>query len=145
MRVVVATNVLVSAVKGKKSIPGMAAHIVAESGVLINATITERELFVTPARPRLAPLIPPRFRDWLSGPLPASGRRSILRAQVRSSRSTSSAAAIFFSVSTVPLRSPFSICDRYPIPTPARTASCRSEWPRCSRHIRTGFSRAISR
>jgi asparaginyl-tRNA synthetase len=33
-------------------------------------------------------------------------------AQVRSSRSTSSAAAIFFRVSTVPLRSPFSICDR---------------------------------
>jgi len=43
----------------------MAAHIVAESGVLLNATITERELFVIPARPRLAPLIPPRFRDWL--------------------------------------------------------------------------------
>jgi hypothetical protein len=33
-------------------------------------------------------------------------------AQVKSSISTSSAVAIFFSVSTVPLRSPFSICDR---------------------------------
>ena len=28
--------------------------------------VTERELFVTLARPRLAPLISPRFRDWLN-------------------------------------------------------------------------------
>ncbi len=40
------------------------------------------------------------------------GTRGIERAQVRSSSSTSSAAAIFFSVPTVPLRSPFSICDK---------------------------------
>ena len=50
----------------------MAACIVAESGLLLKSTITERELFVTLARPRLAPLIPPRFRDWLSDLLAAA-------------------------------------------------------------------------
>jgi transposase len=51
--------------------------------------------------------------------LPPYGARPIKRPSRPSiprsgqiSRSTSSAAAIFFSVSTVPLRSPFSICDR---------------------------------
>jgi uncharacterized protein len=66
MRVVVDTNVFISAALKEKSIPGMAAHIVAESGVLLKSKITGQELFVTLARPRLAPLIPARFRDWLS-------------------------------------------------------------------------------
>jgi uncharacterized protein len=72
MRAVVDTNVFVSAALKEKSLPGMAAHMVAESGLLLKSTITERELFVTLARPRLAPLIPPRFRDWLSGVLAAA-------------------------------------------------------------------------
>jgi putative PIN family toxin of toxin-antitoxin system len=50
----------------------MAVHVVAESGLLLKSTITERELFITLARPRLAPLIPPRFRDWLSELLAAA-------------------------------------------------------------------------
>ena len=66
MRVVIDTNVLVSAALKEKSLPAMAAHIVAESGLLLKSTITEQELFVTLARPRLAQLIPPRFREWLS-------------------------------------------------------------------------------
>jgi uncharacterized protein len=66
MRVVVDTNVFVSAALKEQSLPGMAAHIVAESGVLLKSTTTERELFLTLARPRLALLIPPRFRDWLN-------------------------------------------------------------------------------
>jgi hypothetical protein len=49
----------------ENSLPSMTAHLVAESGLLLKSTITERELFVTLARPRLAPLIPPSFRDWL--------------------------------------------------------------------------------
>jgi putative PIN family toxin of toxin-antitoxin system len=65
MRVVVDTNVFISAALKEKSLPGMAAHLVADSGLLLKSTITERELFVTLARPRLAPLIPPHFRDWL--------------------------------------------------------------------------------
>src|SRR6202030_1039766 len=62
MRVVVDTNVFVSAALKEKSQPGMAVHLVAESGVFLKSTVTERELFVTLARPRLAPLIPRRFR-----------------------------------------------------------------------------------
>lgn len=50
----------------------MAVHIVAESGRLLKSTVTERELFVTLARPRLAPLIPPRFGDWLTELLAAA-------------------------------------------------------------------------
>jgi hypothetical protein len=34
----------------------MAAHKVAENGLLFKSTITEQELFVTLARPRLAPV-----------------------------------------------------------------------------------------
>ena len=66
------TNVFVSAALKEKSLPGVAAHIVAESGRLLKSTTNERELFVTLARPRLAPLIPPRFRDWLSDLLAAA-------------------------------------------------------------------------
>jgi uncharacterized protein len=72
MRVVVDTNVFISAGLKEKSLPGMAVHIAAQSGLLLKSTITERELFVTLARPRLAPLIPPRFRDWLSELLAAA-------------------------------------------------------------------------
>jgi uncharacterized protein len=66
MRVVVDTNVFVSAALKERSLPGTAVHVVAESGLLLKSMVTERELFVTLARPRLAPLIPPRFRDWLN-------------------------------------------------------------------------------
>jgi uncharacterized protein len=66
MRIVVDTNVFVSAALKEKSLPGTAVQIVAESGLLLKSVITEQELFVTLARPRLAPLIPPGLRDWLS-------------------------------------------------------------------------------
>jgi uncharacterized protein len=66
MSIVVDTNVFISAALKEKSLPGTAVHLVAESGLLLKSTITERELFVTLARPRLASLIPPRFRNWLS-------------------------------------------------------------------------------
>jgi predicted nucleic acid-binding protein len=56
MRVVVDTNVFISAALKEKSIPGMAVHIVAESGVLLKSTIREQELFVTPGPP--APCAP---------------------------------------------------------------------------------------
>jgi len=50
----------------------MAVHLATESGVLLKSTITEQELFVTLDRPRLAPLIPSRYRDWLSELLAAA-------------------------------------------------------------------------
>src|ERR1700726_4621993 len=73
MRVVVDTNVFISAALKEKSQPGIAVHTVAEVGLLLKSATTERELFIiTLARPRLAPLIPPRFRDWLSELLAAA-------------------------------------------------------------------------
>jgi uncharacterized protein len=72
MRVVVDTNVFISAALKEKSLPDIAVHIATDSGVLLKSTITERELFVTLDRSRLAPLIPPRFRDWLSELLAAA-------------------------------------------------------------------------
>ena len=65
MRVIVDTNVIVSAALKEKSLPGMALHLVAESGVLLKSTLTEQELLITLSRPRLAPLIPRDFQTWL--------------------------------------------------------------------------------
>jgi predicted nucleic acid-binding protein len=44
MRVVVDTNVFISAALKEKSLPGVVAHIAAESGLLLKSTLTEREL-----------------------------------------------------------------------------------------------------
>jgi uncharacterized protein len=65
MRVVVDTNVFISAGLKEKSPPETAIHLVAANHLLLKSTITEQELFVTLARPRLMPLIDPHFRDWL--------------------------------------------------------------------------------
>ena len=65
MRVVVDTNVFISAGLKENSPPETAVHLAAASHLLIKSTITEHELFVTLARPRLMPLIDPHFRDWL--------------------------------------------------------------------------------
>jgi uncharacterized protein len=65
MRVVVDTNVLVSAALKEKTPPETAVHLAAASHLLLKSAITERELFVTLDRPRLAPLIPPDFLAWL--------------------------------------------------------------------------------
>jgi uncharacterized protein len=65
MRVVVDTNVFISAALKEKSQPAIAVRTVSTADLLLKSTTTEREVFIALARPRLAPLIPPRFRDWL--------------------------------------------------------------------------------
>jgi len=50
MSIVVDTNVFISAALEEKSLPGTAVHLVAESGLLLKSTITERELFLWPVR-----------------------------------------------------------------------------------------------
>jgi putative PIN family toxin of toxin-antitoxin system len=65
MRVVVDTNVFISAGLKENSPPETAIHLVAARHLLLKSAITEQELFVTLARPRLMPLIDPQFRDWL--------------------------------------------------------------------------------
>jgi uncharacterized protein len=65
MRVIVDTNVFISAALKNRSPPSEAAHLAAERNLLLKSTKTEQELFITLARPRLAPLIPEDFRRWL--------------------------------------------------------------------------------
>jgi putative PIN family toxin of toxin-antitoxin system len=72
MRVVVDTNVFISAALKEKSPPETAVHLAVESHRLLKSAITGQELFVTLGRPRLAPLIPPRFREWLHEVLAAA-------------------------------------------------------------------------
>jgi putative PIN family toxin of toxin-antitoxin system len=66
------TPTFISVALKENSPPGMAAHLVAASHLLLKSTITEQELFVTLALPRLAPLIPPRFYSWLGEILAAA-------------------------------------------------------------------------
>jgi predicted nucleic acid-binding protein len=54
MSIVVDTNVFISAALKEKSLPGTAVHLVAESGLLLKSTITERELFLCPSAPGAA-------------------------------------------------------------------------------------------
>jgi len=65
MRVVVDTNVFISAGLKENSPPEAAVHLAAANHLLVKSTVTEQELFVTLDRPRLVPLIEPHFRDWL--------------------------------------------------------------------------------
>lgn len=65
MRVVVDTNVFVSAALKDKSIPALAIHIIEQRGVLLKSTATERQLFEVLARPYFVPLISPVTHAWL--------------------------------------------------------------------------------
>jgi putative PIN family toxin of toxin-antitoxin system len=65
MRVVVDTNVLVSAALRQQSMPGMAALLVERRGGLLKSIATEQQLFEVVARPRLASLIDPETQAWL--------------------------------------------------------------------------------
>jgi len=65
MRVVLDTNVLVSAALKQQSTPALAAHLVEEQGALLKSGATEQQLFEVIARPYLATLIDPDTRAWL--------------------------------------------------------------------------------
>jgi predicted nucleic acid-binding protein len=57
MRVVLDTNVLVSAALKQESTPGMSALVVERRGVLLKSLATERQLFEVVARPYFEDLI----------------------------------------------------------------------------------------
>ena len=63
MRVVIDTNVFISAALKERSVPTEAVHLAATRDLLLKSSSTEQELFITLARPRLAPLMPPGFLD----------------------------------------------------------------------------------
>jgi uncharacterized protein len=65
MRVVIDTNVLVSAALKQKSMPGMTALLVERRGGLLKSLATEQQLFEVVARPHLASLIDPETQAWL--------------------------------------------------------------------------------
>ena len=64
MRVVLDTNVLVSAALKDRSFPAMAVRIAGERHVLLKSAATERQLFEVLARPYLAALIVPAALAW---------------------------------------------------------------------------------
>jgi predicted nucleic acid-binding protein len=66
MRVVVDTNVFVSAALSAKSSPALAVYLTERRCLLLKSTTTERELLQVVTRPQLARLIAPPFLDWLS-------------------------------------------------------------------------------
>lgn len=63
MRVVVDTNVFVSAALKDKSFPALALHVVAQRGTFLKSPATEGQLFAVLARPQLAALIDPASVD----------------------------------------------------------------------------------
>lgn len=65
MRVVLDTNVLISAALKQKSMPGMAALVVERRGGLLKSLATEQQLFEVVARPYFDALIDPDTRAWL--------------------------------------------------------------------------------
>ena len=66
MRIVVDTNVLVSAALKETSLPGMALHQVARHCTLLKSAVTEAQLFEVIVRPYLARFIGPQIRDWIT-------------------------------------------------------------------------------
>lgn len=65
MRVVIDTNVLVSAALKDQSLPALAVHVVQQRGTLLKSPATEQQIFAVVARPHLAALIAPTARAWL--------------------------------------------------------------------------------
>jgi predicted nucleic acid-binding protein len=59
MRVVVDTNVLVSAALKDRSLPAIAVRLVTRYSVLLKSAATEAQFFDVVSRPYLAPLIAP--------------------------------------------------------------------------------------
>jgi putative PIN family toxin of toxin-antitoxin system len=66
MRVVVDTNIFVSAALKQGSLPNLALYRASQRCVLLKSEVTEAQFFEVIARPYLAPLIRPETRDWLT-------------------------------------------------------------------------------
>jgi uncharacterized protein len=66
MRIVVDTNILVSAALKQTSLPAIALHQAAQQYRLLKSAATEAQFFEVIARPYLASLIRPETRDWVT-------------------------------------------------------------------------------
>jgi putative PIN family toxin of toxin-antitoxin system len=65
MRVVVDTNIFISAAMKRHSTPHDVLRLATEEHVILKSSATEQELLNTLQRPRLAPLIAPELRVWI--------------------------------------------------------------------------------
>jgi uncharacterized protein len=65
MRVVVDTNVFVSAALKDKSLPSLAVNLVSQHSVLLKSPATELQLFEVLTRPYFLPLVAPATHAWL--------------------------------------------------------------------------------
>jgi predicted nucleic acid-binding protein len=72
MRIILDTNVLISAALKRMSMPGMAALAVERRGVLLKSLATDQQLFEVVARPYFAALIDPGTQAWLKKLLAAA-------------------------------------------------------------------------
>jgi uncharacterized protein len=66
MRLVVDTNVFVSAALKQRSLPSVALYQASQRCVLLKSVVTEAQLFEVIARPYLTQVIRPETRDWLT-------------------------------------------------------------------------------
>jgi putative PIN family toxin of toxin-antitoxin system len=71
-RVVIDTNVVISAILKEASLPALALHLAASRGRLLKSERTEWELLDVLERPQLAPLIPQRGREWIRDTMAAA-------------------------------------------------------------------------
>ena len=65
MRVVVDTNIFVSAALKQRSLPNLALYQASQRCVLLKSVVTEAQFFEVIARSYIAPLIIANARDWL--------------------------------------------------------------------------------
>lgn len=65
MRIVVDTNVLVSAALKDQSLPALVVHVIEQRGTLLKSTATEHQLFEVLARPYFVSLIAPAAHAWM--------------------------------------------------------------------------------
>ena len=79
LRVVIDTNVFVSAALKDKSPPAIAVHQVVRGCILLKSPATEAQLYDVLDRPYLAPLIAPATRAWLHTVLAAAENVEITR------------------------------------------------------------------
>jgi putative PIN family toxin of toxin-antitoxin system len=66
MRIVLDTNVLVSAALKDKSLPALAAHLAQQRGTLLKSALTEAQFHAVLARPYLTRLVSEASIDWLN-------------------------------------------------------------------------------
>ena len=73
MRVVVDTNIFVSAAIKRESLPNLALYQASHRCVLLKFIVTDAQLLEVIARAYIAPLIKPETRDWLTQLMKSAG------------------------------------------------------------------------